>query len=63
MAFLAPVLAHGIYDTMAMSSLVSPVVGGISAILLVYFCIKMHKFAHKKVLAQIQKDQEGTGML
>lgn len=60
---LAPVLAHGIYDSIAMTSAVSPVIGGIGAILLVYFCIKMHKFAHKKVLAQIQKDQERSGVL
>lgn len=58
MILLAPVLAHGIYDAMAMTSLVNPVVGGVGAILLVYFCIKMHKFAHKKVLAQIQKDHD-----
>jgi RsiW-degrading membrane proteinase PrsW (M82 family) len=63
MVLLVPVLAHGIYDTIAMSSLVSPAIGGVAAILLVYFCIKMHKFAHKKVLAQIQKDQEGADML
>ena len=63
MVLLVPVLAHGIYDSMALSSLVNPVVGGVAAILLVYFCIKMHKFAHKKVLAQIQKDQEGAGVM
>lgn len=63
MILLVPVLAHGIYDSIAMTSLVSPVVGGVGAILLVYFCIKMHKFAYKKVLAQIQKDQEEPGLL
>ena len=51
-----PVMAHGIYDAIAMSGEVSPVVGGISTFLLVYFCIKMHKFAKQKMLAQIERD-------
>jgi RsiW-degrading membrane proteinase PrsW (M82 family) len=66
MILLVPVLGHGIYDTIALSSIISPVVGGVATILLVYFCIKVHQFAHKKVLAQIQKDQEShteTGVL
>lgn len=58
---LVPVLAHGIYDALAMSGLVSPVVGELSFIVLIYFCVKMHKFAKSKILAQIQKDiEEGT---
>ena len=54
---LVPVLAHGIYDSLAMSGMADPTVGGICAFVLIYFCIKMHKFAHKKVLAQIERDQ------
>ena len=59
---LAPVLAHGLYDTFCMSTTISPVVGSVAAILMVFFCIKMHKFAYKKVLAHIQNDQEGVNM-
>ena len=62
MILLAPVLAHGIYDALAMSSLVTPVVAGVAGILLVYFCIRMHKFAYKKVLAHIQNDQASADM-
>lgn len=51
-----PVMAHGIYDALAMSGEVSPVVGGVSSYLLIYFCIKMHKFAKQKMLAQIERD-------
>ena len=53
---LAPILAHGIYDSIAMSADVSPEFGGASAILLIYFCVKMHKFAHKKMTTHIIND-------
>jgi RsiW-degrading membrane proteinase PrsW (M82 family) len=49
--FLAPVLAHGVYDSLAMSGAVDPVAGGISFFVLIYFCIKFQKLAHKKVVA------------
>jgi len=53
-----PVVAHGIYDALCMSGMVSPVVGGLSTIVLLYFCVKMHKYASKKVLAQIKRDKD-----
>ena len=53
---LVPVVAHGFYDTIALSAKVSPELGGLCFILLVYFCIRLHKFAHKKVMIQINKD-------
>ncbi len=53
---LAPILAHGIYDAIAMSGEVSPELGGISSILLIFFCIKMHKFAHRKMTTHIIND-------
>lgn len=48
--FLAPVLAHGVYDSLAMSGAVDPVAGGISFFVLIYFCIKFQKLAHRKVI-------------
>ena len=53
---LVPVLAHGIYDAIALSSTVNPYIGGISTFVLIYFCIKMHKFAKTKIVAQIERD-------
>lgn len=53
---LVPVLTHGTYDTLAMSGIVSPVIGGLSFFVLIYFCVKMHKVAIVKVLALIEKD-------
>lgn len=52
---LIPVLAHGIYDSLAMSGLASPVVGGVCSFVLIFFCIKVHKFAYKKMMSQIEK--------
>lgn len=53
---LVPVLAHGAYDAIAMSSLVSPYIEGISFLVLVFFCVKMHKVAKAKVFSMIEKD-------
>lgn len=53
-----PVVAHGVYDTLAMSGMVNPYIGGICFFILVYFCVKMHKVAKSKVLALLQKDNQ-----
>ena len=55
---LVPVLAHGLYDAIAMSGSLSPYVQGISFFVLVYFCIKMHKFSYNRIMAQIHRDDE-----
>ena len=55
---LVPVMAHGIYDALAMSSMVNPYVGGVAFMVLIYFCVKMHKMAKGKILAQIQRDAD-----
>ena len=54
---LVPVIAHGVYDSLAMSGFVDPIVGGISFFILVFFCIKMHKFSRGKMMAQIERDR------
>ena len=57
---LIPILAHGIYDALAMSGMVNEYVGGIAFLVLIYFCVKMHKAAYKKVVALIEKDSTLT---
>ena len=54
---LIPVLAHGIYDAIALGGMVNPYVGSISTFVLIYFCVKMHKFAKEKIVAQIERDR------
>jgi len=44
-----PILAHGVYDAIAMGGSVSPILGGISSIVLIYFCIKLQRNAQSKV--------------
>ena len=57
---LIPVMAHGVYDALAMSGMVSPYIGGLSFFVLIYFCVKMHKAAKSKMLALLQKDEAQT---
>ena len=53
---LVPVVAHGVYDALALSGTVNPYVGGIGTIVLIYFCVKMHKFAKTKIVEHIARD-------
>ena len=55
---LAPVVAHGVYDAIAMSGMINQYIGGLSFFVLTYFCIKMHKAAKTKVLALLEKDED-----
>ncbi len=52
-----PVLAHGVYDAIALGGIVNPYIGSISTLVLIYFCVKMHKFARTKIVAQIERDR------
>ena len=53
---LVPVMAHGIYNAIALSGSVNPFIGGVSFFVLLFFCIKMHKVAKAKMLEQIRED-------
>jgi len=57
---LVPVIAHGVYDSLAMSGLVNPYIGSISFFVLIYFCVRMHKVAKTKIIAQIERDKKET---
>ena len=61
LVLFAPVLVHGIYDALAMSGEVSPYIGGLSFIVLIFFCIKLHKLAKTKVLLLIERDKRDFG--
>ena len=53
---LVPVIAHGIYDTIAFSGAIDEELAGICAFALIFFCVRLHKFTRKKMMAQIQRD-------
>lgn len=54
---LAPILAHGVYDSLAMSGSVEPLAGGVCFIVLIYFCVKLHKYAYAKITEMVEKDE------
>jgi len=60
---LVPVLAHGIYDALALSGTVNPYIGVLCFFVLIWFCVKMHKVASTKVIALIMKDKERQGVI
>lgn len=55
---LIPVIAHGIYDSLAMSGMVNETIGGIGFLFLIYFCVKLHKFTYRKMIAQVRRSRE-----
>lgn len=57
---LVPIVLHGVYDSLAMSGAVNEYVGGVAFLVLIYFCIKMHKRAHRKVVALVEKDKKSS---
>jgi len=56
LVLLAPVMAHGCYDALALSGQVDVVSGGLSFFILIYFCVKMHKLAKQNIYAHLEKD-------
>jgi RsiW-degrading membrane proteinase PrsW (M82 family) len=48
---LMPILAHGVYDALAMTGSVDPMVGGVCFFVLIWFCIKLQRAAYRKVKA------------
>ena len=54
---LIPVLAHGIYDAIAMNGAINPYFGFVAFFAIIYFCVKMHKTAYKKIVVLIEKDR------
>lgn len=56
-----PVLAHGVYDSIAMSGSVNPVAASVCTIVLIYFCIKLQKEASRKVSEMIAQNKLNHG--
>lgn len=52
-----PVLAHGIYDAIIMGFNVNPYLSGIGSFVLIFFCIKLHKYAYTRITAMIEIDK------
>ena len=52
-----PVIAHGIYDTIAYSASIDESLAFVCMAVLIFFCIRMHKYAKKKLVALVEKDK------
>lgn len=55
---LVPVLLHGVYDSIVMVNQIDASIGALSLPLLLWFCVKLHKSARKKLLAMVRRDEE-----
>lgn len=54
-----PVIAHGIYDSIVMNVGISDYLVLPIIVLLIFFCIWMHKKCKKKIMAQLALDEAG----
>jgi RsiW-degrading membrane proteinase PrsW (M82 family) len=61
MMIVAPVLAHGIYDNLLFWGEVSPILGGIGVLAVIFFCIKMHKFCYNRIQSHKHRDEKFFG--
>ena len=57
----APVLAHGIYDALIFTSQIDLTIGAVSFFVVIFLLIKLHKYAQKRVVEQIEKDKTILG--
>jgi RsiW-degrading membrane proteinase PrsW (M82 family) len=61
MMFVAPVLAHGLYDNFLFLGEVSPILGGLGVIAVIIFCIKLHKFCYNRIQSHRHRDEKFFG--
>lgn len=55
--WLFPVLLHGIYDTLAFSTELSPAYSGLITILLIWFCYRLFKSTRERILREAEKNK------
>lgn len=58
---LAPVIAHGVYDTFAFFGDISNEMGILGFFILIFFCIRLHKFSFKKLTSLVKRDNDIFG--
>ena len=58
LVIVAPVLVHGLYDALLMTSMVNEVLGGICFVVVVVLTCKLHVYARKKVLSMIDANNQ-----
>lgn len=58
---LAPIFAHGIYDSLLFMSGVNEILGGIGVLACIVFCIMMHRYCLKRIRSHIRRDEKIFG--
>ena len=57
MVIVAPVVCHGLYDALLMTSIVDEILGGVCVLVAIIGTIRLHIFARKKLLSMIETPQ------
>lgn len=57
MTLVAPILAHGIYDSIIFITEITPELSAILTIVFMIFCIRMWRFASSRIKEHIERDQ------
>ena len=52
-----PILAHGVYDALLLTSQVDMALGSSCVIIVIFLLVKLHKYAQRRVVEQIEKDR------
>ena len=56
---IAPIMAHGTYDAIAMSGTTDTLVGSLSTLILIFFCYQLQKHCQERVLTHARHDDNG----
>ena len=61
--WLYPVVAHGLYDTVAMMANVAPEIGGVISIMIILFCCWLIKQARRRMQTHLVADAANMGVI
>ena len=54
-----PILAHGVYDALLLTSQVDLALGSTCVIIVIFLLVKLHKYVQRRVVEQIERDRVG----
>ena len=57
MTLVAPILTHGIYDSLIFIAEITPELSAILTIVFMFFCIRMWRFASSRIKEHLKRDQ------
>lgn len=60
MLIFAPILAHGIFDSILFMIDITPAVTGLLVIVFLFFCHRMWKYANKRINEHLQRDYDNN---